>query len=104
MDQDAIRKLDSAISKSPTVPDGLVVWRLGDSPLLHAHASRLAGCEMLDLGFLDVTCKATTAFSSSPSRSQVSCLSASPASRGPQGPREPHRARLVDPGRPTDMP
>src|SRR3954470_17444746 len=55
MDDDMINNLDSAIGKAEPTPQAFDAFRLADSPLLHAHAPRLVGCELQDLGFLDVT-------------------------------------------------
>ncbi len=55
MDNDTIRNLDSAIAKAEPTAQAFDAFRLADSPLLHAHAPRLVGCELQDLGFLDVT-------------------------------------------------
>lgn len=50
-----VRNLDSAIAEADPTPEAADVFRLADSALLHAHAPRLTGCELQDLGFLDVT-------------------------------------------------
>lgn len=50
-----IRNLDASIANATPVPDSFDAFRLGDSELLDAHAPRLVGCELQDLGFLDVT-------------------------------------------------
>jgi hypothetical protein len=55
MDDDTIHNLDSAIAKADPTPQVFDAFRLADSALLHAHAPRLVGCELQDLGFLDVT-------------------------------------------------
>ncbi len=53
MDDDTIHNLDSAIAKADPTPQAFDAFRLADSALLHAHAPRLVGCELQDLGFLD---------------------------------------------------
>lgn len=53
--EDQIRALDEAIATHPPAPADFVAWRIADSPLLYAHAPRLIGCEIADLGFFDVT-------------------------------------------------
>jgi hypothetical protein len=55
MDKKTFDDLDGAIARSPAIPEELIVWRLADSAVMHAHASRLVGCELVDFGFLDVT-------------------------------------------------
>lgn len=55
MDDDTIHNLDSAIDKAPPTAQAFDAFRLADSALLYAHAPRLVGCELQDLGFLDVT-------------------------------------------------
>jgi hypothetical protein len=54
MDPDMVRNLDAAISNADPDPRELDFFRLADSALLHAHATRLVGCELQDLAFLDV--------------------------------------------------
>lgn len=55
MNDDLVRNLDSAIAQSDPVGQPFDCYRVADSALLHAHAPRLVGCELQDLGFLDVT-------------------------------------------------
>jgi hypothetical protein len=50
MDNNTIRHLDSTIAKAEPTPQMFDVFRLTDSPLLHAQAPRLVGCELQDLG------------------------------------------------------
>lgn len=37
------------------MPDDVVGWRYFESPTLHRHAERLAGVELRDHGFIDLT-------------------------------------------------
>lgn len=55
MNEDGIQALDSAIEQAPAATNAFEAFRLADSALMHAHAPRLVGCELEDLGFLDVT-------------------------------------------------
>src|SRR3954454_16717706 len=52
---DNIHNLDSVVARSAPVEQAFDGFRLADSPLLRAHAPRLVGCELQDLGFLDLT-------------------------------------------------
>lgn len=52
---DQIQALDSSIAKSPPLPSAILAWRLFDSLLLHTHRGRVAGAELVDRGFVDLT-------------------------------------------------
>jgi len=55
MYEEAIRELDAAIAGVEPFDVAFDGFRLADSALFHAHAARLVGCELRDLGFLDLT-------------------------------------------------
>lgn len=55
MYEEAIHELDAAIADCVPFDEAFDAFRLADSALLYAHAARLVGCELRDLGFLDVT-------------------------------------------------